>query len=479
MKKLHLAAILILCFAAVHAKTQQLAAGEPPDIIATVGDQLITYAQLNTRLNSSAVVGVSTPVLGSEERRTVMLALLDKAISADLLYLDAIRLGIDQSEEYRQDLDAFSAAILGDLYHRQHLLGKIEVSQAEVDAYIDRTFSADSERSERLLNSVEATLRKQKFRQREAQIRESLRQGLEVMVIPARLEPADDAERDAATVVAEYGDRRITWGEVRRRLSTLNNSVNNKARVAALQDYIDQQLMAQKGREAGLDQDPGYRKRLAEFSKTRLLNLHRSRLVERFDPDNEALRQFYLDNRDRIAVKERRRVQMLVLPDQAEANAIKGKIESGEISFYEAVLAHSIAPNAKLNLGDFGWVSKGSGFPALDELTFALEPDTLGGPVESPAGWHLVKVIDLREASLMDFKEETTRKATRRLMLKERLSEYVVQLRQQEFPVVVYEDNLNRLFREEAQWIAAKTREMEANPERARIILEEMRALVE
>ena len=59
------------------------------------------------------------------------------------------------------------------------------------------------------------------------------------------------------------------------------------------------------------------------------------------------------------------------------------------------------------------------------------------------------------------------------------MNDYVISLRKQDFPVVVYEDNMNRLFREETQWIAAKTREMEENPERAKSILDEIRALVE
>jgi hypothetical protein len=38
---------------------------------------------------------------------------------------------------------------------------------------------------------------------------------------------------------------------------------------------------------------------------------------------------------------------------------------------------------------------------------------------------------------------------------------------------------MNRLFTEEAQWIAAKTKDMEAHPERAKQILDEMREIVE
>ena len=99
--------------------------------------------------------------------------------------------------------------------------------------------------------------------------------------------------------------------------------------------------------------------------------------------------------------------------------------------------------------------------------------------MESPAGWHLVKVVDLRDARFTDIEEDETRTATRRLYLKEKLNDYVVGLRKSEFPVVVYDENLDRLFQAEAQWIAAKTREMEANPERARQILDKMRKVVE
>ena len=88
-------------------------------------------------------------------------------------------------------------------------------------------------------------------------------------------------------------------------------------------------------------------------------------------------------------------------------------------------------------------------------------------------------MIDQRDASYMDIEDENTRNTTRRLLLKQRLNDYLAELRKHEFPVVVYEENLNRLFRQEAQWIAAKTREMQANPERAKELIDGMRELVE
>jgi peptidyl-prolyl cis-trans isomerase C len=479
MKRLLLIAFSTLLMTSARAESPQVPEGQPADSVARVGDQTITYAQLNTQLNSSAVVGLSVPVLGSAERNKVILALLDKAISANLLYLDAIRRGTDQDPAYRKDLKAFSDAILAELYRRDYLVGEIQVTPAEVDAFIRENFTADTEITDRLRVSVEATIRNKKFTSRAASNRERLREGLEVVIHVDNLDVAEDTIRGDDEVVAEYGDRRITWSEVKDRLTTLNNKVDLEHRIESLNGLIDQELMARKGREAGLDRDSNFQKRLAEFRKTRLLNLHREILVRGMEPSDEELRAYYEANKDRIAIKERRRIQMVVLPTKEQAEEIKAGIEAGEITIYQAVLEHSIDPNAKRTLGDFGWVTKGSGFPELDDLTFSLDLDQLGGPVESPAGWHLVRVLDLREAGFTDIEEEGTRKATRRAMIKQKLDDYLVALRKNEFPVVVYEDNLNRLFRQEAQWIAAKTKEMEAHPERAQQILDEMREIVE
>ena len=73
------------------------AAPEPlHDVIARVGDQDISYGQINTMMNSSAVVGLSLPALGTPQRQKVRIMLLDKVISANLLYLDALKQGVDQ-----------------------------------------------------------------------------------------------------------------------------------------------------------------------------------------------------------------------------------------------------------------------------------------------------------------------------------------------------------------------------------------------
>jgi hypothetical protein len=74
--------------------------------------------------------------------------------------------------------------------------------------------------------------------------------------------------------------------------------------------------------------------------------------------------------------------------------------------------------------------------------------------VESPAGWHLVKVLDVLDGRYQNIEDKETRKRTLRMYMKEKVNAYVVDLRKNEFEVVVYDDELTRRFQQEADMIA-------------------------
>ena len=77
------------------------------DVIAKVGDQTITFSEINTALNSSAIVGLSIPALGTPQRDTARIILLDRFVSANLLYLDALKQGVDKDPGYQRRSTAF------------------------------------------------------------------------------------------------------------------------------------------------------------------------------------------------------------------------------------------------------------------------------------------------------------------------------------------------------------------------------------
>ncbi len=148
---------------------------------------------------------------------------------------------------------------------------------------------------------------------------------------------------------------------------------------------------------------------------------------------------------------------MVVVKTREEAESIKAEIDSGKITMFQAAQLYSLDPNAKSTLGEMGWVSQGTGFDELDNFTFNLEPEVVSDPVESPAGWHLVKVLDVKDAQYQNFDDPQVSRLTLRMYMKNKFNDYVIDLRKNQFAVAVYQDELNRHFQKEADYIAALT----------------------
>ena len=428
----------------------QAAEGLSEDVIARVGDQTITLRQIDTMINSSPIQGMPAPPVGTPERNTVRLTVLDKVVTANLFYLDARRQGLDRDPAYREAMARFSDGMLVAIYRQKYLRQDLQVTPDEVQAYYESAVQQGTELTDDVKAAIEAKLRSDKSRVGAAARRSQLREGIRVELVEAELDPSEDPIREDEAVVATLDGAPITWGEVKGVLSTPTHTLSADRRRGIVNEFIDSRIMIRKARELGLEKDPAYRARVGEFRKTRLITAYRARLIQSIQPTDAVLREYFEKNRDRIAVKEQRKVQMVVLRTREEAEAVHKRIADGEMTIYEAAQQHSIDPNAKSTLGEIGWVLQGSGFPALDELTFSLAPGEIGGPVQSPAGWHLVRVLDLRDARYQDMDDPATRDYVRSFYINDRMGQHAIDLRRNAFTVEVYQEVLKRIFENEA-----------------------------
>ncbi len=435
---------------------------ERGDVIAKVGDEVITFSQIDTMINSSSMVGLDLPGFGTPERNKVRLTILDKLISANLIYLDALKQGMDKNPVYSHDVERFSDTLLVPLYREKVIVGEISVTDEEINNYYNIQTTKEVELNDETKAQIEAVIRMGKFKEKIAGLRGKVREGVKVNVDEKAIDPAGDEGRKDDAVVASIDEEKITWGTVRRKLAGVEGREKSaKDRLEDLNKFIDNRIMAKKARATHLETDPVFQARVNEFKKARLINLHRGSLIEEFSPTEKEIRNYFKKNKDSIGVREVRKIQMIVLESKKEAKKIKKMIKSGKITIYEAARDYSIDPNAKQTLGEMGWVSQGTGFPKLDKLTFSLDPGELGGPVESPAGWHLVKVLDVRDAMYQDIEDKTTWKKTRRMLIHKKLDNYVEGLRKNEFPVEIRQDVINRIMQAEVDRIASRKKAQE------------------
>lgn len=430
--------------ATIHASAQK------NDVIAKVGDQSITFNEIDVMINSSSMVGLTMPPPGTPARNTLRMTLLDKIISANLLYLDALRHGVDKNAVYQREVADYADTILAGLYREKYLVGKIEVTDQEIMDYFQKNIKEGTPFTKDVGEVIGAKLHKEKFKKRISDMRARLRKDVKVAINTGELLAEQDGQRNEDTVLAHIDNNTVTWAELRPLLAGAGGKKTVDDRLEILNKHIDQRIMTSKARDAGMEKDPAYLSRVNEYKKVRLVNMHRTSLIRDMEPSDDEIKQYFEMHKDKISMPEARKIQMLVLDSEQKAIEVKEKIASGEMTIYQAAIEYSIDPNAKKNLGEIGWVPQGTGFPELDKVTFSLSPEFLGGPVKSPAGWHLVKVLDVQPATMNDIKDKETRKKTRRLLLNDKRNEYVVALRKNIFPVKVYQNVINQLMNEEA-----------------------------
>ena len=188
------------------------------DVIAKVGDQTITFSEINVAMNSSAIVGISIPAVGTPQRDTARIVLLDRFVSANLLYLDALKQGVDKDPDYQKAISRFSNAILAGLYRKQEMTGEIPVTDEEIEAYYKANVEQDTALTDEVRVQIEAKLRREKLHTRMEAAQKNLRDGVKVVVHEENLAVADDGKRAPEAVLAEVGTETITWGGMNDRI---------------------------------------------------------------------------------------------------------------------------------------------------------------------------------------------------------------------------------------------------------------------
>ena len=122
------------------------------------------------------------------------------------------------------------------------------------------------------------------------------------------------------------------------------------------------------------------------------------------------LRDLYQDRTEDFLIPEQRRlVELVVLeggePSAANRDAIASELHARWLAGDDSeVIAEGQDPEVVQRI-DIGWVSPGDLAPTLEAAAWQLEPGGVSGPITARGGLHLLRLLEVREASLRPFEE--------------------------------------------------------------------------
>ena len=142
--------------------------------------------------------------------------------------------------------------------------------------------------------------------------------------------------------------------------------------------------------------------RAPEYRGFATLLLTPTDLARPAEVSEEDAKAFYDKSREtRFVVAEKRKLQQIVFPDDAQAAEAEAKIKGGA-SFDQIVEARHLTP-ADIDLGE---TAKAAMFdPAVAEAAFALPEGGVSEVVKGEFGWVIVRVVAITPASVKSFAE--------------------------------------------------------------------------
>jgi hypothetical protein len=133
-----------------------------------------------------------------------------------------------------------------------------------------------------------------------------------------------------------------------------------------------------------------------------------ARLVDRVTAavtvDSREVRAYYVRNGDRFRRPEARRVRHILLPDEATALEVIGRVEDGGDLGALARQSSSDAGSRTMG-GDLGDVHRGELSGALEDAIFRAAVGVVFGPIQTEHGWHVARVDAVSPASCVPYAE--------------------------------------------------------------------------
>ena len=229
------------------------------------------------------------------------------------------------------------------------------------------------------------------------------------------------ATPSADQVIVRVGERTITRTSLDMGIKRLSQKRRQKAtdkQMASVVDQlVEQTLFAEEARAMGLDKDENVQFLIQDTVDKMLANLYVRRHVLPAVQVSEADIAVYYKSHTTLWRRSEtvcaRHILLRVNPMataqevtvvESRALEIKRKLEAGE-DFARLAENFSQDTGTKKNGGDLGFFTRKGKVAVISDAVFAMQPGEISEPVRSSVGYHILQMIERRQAGVKPLEE--------------------------------------------------------------------------
>jgi len=246
-------------------------------------------------------------------------------------------------------------------------------------------------------------------------VRKLLLRAILVMIIVTPVYAGSDV------ILAKIGDRQITMQDFDRMIKVYDAEKqklldqNPQYKGIILQRFVQAIVLSNAAREKGFDKRSDIKEQMEiamnDFLATEYL---KKEVVEKIDVTDEDMKLYYKTHGDEFGTPETVRARHIFfkaaksMADEdkkkmkEKAEDVLKRIKSGE-DFAKLAAEFSDDSGSKAKGGDLGFFPKGKMVPEFEKVAFSLKAGEVSDVIQSPYGYHIIKVEDRKEAAVEPF----------------------------------------------------------------------------
>ncbi len=195
-----------------------------------------------------------------------------------------------------------------------------------------------------------------------------------------------------------------------------------------LNELINQQLFYADAVEKGLEQEEAFKAELEQAKVNILIQYAINNIMMDVKVEEDEVKDYYEKHKEQFKKPESVRASHILTEDEVTANKILKQIKEG-LSFEEGANTYSKC-SSEQNGGDLGYFSRGKMVQEFEDAVFSMQIGEISKPVKTQFGYHIIKLVDKKEADISTLEE-----------VKERLTQHLLAMKQND----LYTDKGNEL----------------------------------
>lgn len=171
-----------------------------------------------------------------------------------------------------------------------------------------------------------------------------------------------------------------------------------------VEELINHELMFLEAKEEKLDEEDVFIREVENMKNNLLKQYAIQKMLSKVEITEDEVKEFYDNNKQFVSQPAKMRASHILVDSEEKAKEIIQNIKDGA-AFENQAREHSTCPSCE-NGGDLGEFPAGSMVPEFEAAAEAMNVgDISEEPVKTQFGYHVIKLIDKKEASTPEFEE--------------------------------------------------------------------------